>query len=218
MLADALDRLRNQRRPTPMECAVLVCLPIGSVRFLAARHLPHSWRSALGLESDYAEQIAREFNSHADYDREVGIELRSEINNLASTGVRVSFKGTFELFSRTIRQEHSVVIVIAHHAEDGIEFYDAVYSWESVQTDLRAAHDPVTCALVLIVCESEGWKMDLAKCRVGTGALAAYLTEISPLDSVRFVREWVTELNGKRTLFEAMDRATRKLWNMEIDR
>jgi hypothetical protein len=131
---------------------------------------------------------------------------------IQAAGVKVLLRVKFQTFRRALDDHYSVVMLVAHHAEGGVEFSDAIYPWLRVREVVTERYSRGSLALVFVVCDSESWKRELTTLRRGPGELAGAAWEVPPLGSLQFVRLWLSELDGQRTLPEAQDRAVRRWW------
>jgi hypothetical protein len=212
MIESTINRARSQPRPLRAEAAVLVCIPFGRSLFWANRWLPSPVLNTLGWVNDYAAQISREYDNHRQYQQTIELPLRLELRALRAMGVTVLSKVEFGTFRAALKGRHRVVILVAHHIDSGVEFYDGLRSWDTLRPVIIEASDGRSLAFLFVVCDSEDWKRQLVPLRKGPGELAAFAWEIDPLQSVKFARAWLAELDGNRTLLEAQDLAIRRIW------
>jgi hypothetical protein len=213
MLEGTLARLRDRLTPKKSEAVLLVCVPTDPITFWANRKLPKNIRSAIGLHSDYAFQVSMRFNTHADYQRDVGEPFLTQLRLVSQLGAHVKLRVSFKCFERELDHRlNRVFFLIAHHAATGIEFHDGSRAWLLVRNAIADRIRNDSAAFVLTVCHSDEWQNELETIRQQSGELGGAGWEMPLLESATFARLLISQLDGNRTLLDAQDKAIRLFW------
>lgn len=206
-IAATLANVRAQRPVDPARVAVLVCPPTRWWRIRADRALPDVLLRLLGWDSDFVRTMATErFATVQRYWREVGGPVATALHQIARRGTCVVRDATFRQFVLLYQSgRYDVVCLVAHHLQehDAPEFSDGPIPL----AEIRSVTSDGGPALLLFCCTSAEWRDDLVE-----GARHQMLAAGAPWrlpfrHATLFLLYCLREINGTKTLEEAVARA-----------
>jgi hypothetical protein len=194
----------------------MVCPPTRRWRFHADRLVPDSLLQLLRWNSDFVRTMASgRFVHSRDYWDEVGRPVADALEAMATLCCTVRRDVTFRAFVRLTRSaRYDVVFLIAHHltGDGGVEFADGPCRFEH----LRGATAGTT-TLVLFVCDSADERDGFVAASNHAHAAGGAAWRLPFRPATLFLLYWLRELDGGRTLQEAMDRAVRTFTDRSDD-